>query len=71
MSRGQWDWPSQTTRGVARRALPRGRGSIKITEDVRKYATEQGLSEEEAFKAGMAEKAVEFAESGAEPYAKA
>jgi phosphomethylpyrimidine synthase len=38
---------------------------------VRKYATEQGLSEEEAFKAGMAEKAVEFAESGAEPYAKA
>jgi phosphomethylpyrimidine synthase len=71
MSRGQWDWPSQTTRGVARRALPRGRGSIKITEDVRKYAAEQGLSEEEALDAGMAEKSKEFVEAGAEVYAKA
>jgi phosphomethylpyrimidine synthase len=45
--------------------------SMKITEDVRKYAAEQGLAEEEALKVGMAEKAAEFTESGAELYAKA
>jgi len=45
--------------------------SMKITEDVRKYAAEQGLAEEEALKAGLAEKAAEFNESGAELYAKA
>jgi phosphomethylpyrimidine synthase len=45
--------------------------SMKITEDVRKYAAEQGLAEEEALKAGMAEKSKEFVESGAEVYAKA
>ena len=44
---------------------------MKITEDVRKYAAEQGLAEEEALKAGMAEKSKEFVESGAEVYAKA
>jgi phosphomethylpyrimidine synthase len=44
---------------------------MKITEDVRKYAAEQGLSEEEALKQGMAEKAKEFVEKGAEVYAKA
>ena len=44
---------------------------MKITEDVRKYAAEQGLAEEEALKAGMAEKATEFNEGGAELYAKA
>ncbi len=45
--------------------------SMKITEDVRKYAAEQGLAEEAALKAGMAEKSKEFAEGGAEVYAKA
>ncbi|HEY8900281.1 MAG TPA: phosphomethylpyrimidine synthase ThiC [Chthoniobacterales bacterium] len=45
--------------------------SMKITEDVRKYAAEQGLSEEEALDAGMAEKSKEFVEAGAEVYAKA
>jgi phosphomethylpyrimidine synthase len=45
--------------------------SMKITEDVRKYAAEQGIAEEDALKAGMAEKAAEFNESGAELYAKA
>lgn len=45
--------------------------SMKITEDVRKYAAEQAISEEEALKAGMAEKAREFAEGGAKLYAKA
>jgi phosphomethylpyrimidine synthase len=42
--------------------------SMKITEDVRKYAAEQGLSEEEALKAGMDEKSKEFTEAGAEVY---
>ncbi|MEI6072267.1 MAG: phosphomethylpyrimidine synthase ThiC [Verrucomicrobiae bacterium] len=45
--------------------------SMKITEDVRKYAAEQGIAEEEALKAGMAEKSKEFVEKGAEVYAKA
>jgi phosphomethylpyrimidine synthase len=45
--------------------------SMKITEDVRKYAAEQAISEEEALQRGMAEKSKEFVESGAEVYAKA
>ena len=45
--------------------------SMKITEDVRKYAAEQGLAEEEALKRGMEEKSKEFVEKGAEVYAKA
>jgi phosphomethylpyrimidine synthase len=45
--------------------------SMKITEDVRKYAAEQGMSEEEALKRGMEEKSKEFVEKGAEVYAKA
>ncbi len=44
--------------------------SMKITEDVRKYAAEQGVSEEEALKRGMEEKSKEFVEKGAEVYAK-
>ena len=44
---------------------------IHITEDVRKYAAEQGVSEEEAIKKGMEEKSKEFVEKGAEVYAKA
>jgi phosphomethylpyrimidine synthase len=45
--------------------------SMKITEDVRKYAAEQGVKEEEALKAGMEEKAKEFVRKGAKVYAKA
>jgi phosphomethylpyrimidine synthase len=45
--------------------------SMKITEDVRKYAAEQGIAEEEALQKGMAAKSEEFTESGAEVYAKA
>lgn len=45
--------------------------SMKITEDVRKYAAEQGIAEEEALKRGMEEKSKEFAEKGNELYAKA
>ena len=42
--------------------------SMKITEDVRKYAAEQAISEEEALRRGMEEKSKEFVESGAEVY---
>jgi len=45
--------------------------SMKITEDVRKYAAEQAISEEEALAKGMEEKSKEFVEAGAEVYAKA
>ena len=45
--------------------------SMKITEDVRKYAAEQGLAEEQALESGMQEKRKEFLEKGAEVYAKA
>ena len=45
--------------------------SMKITEDVRKFAAEQGVTEEEALKKGMEEKAKEFVEKGAEVYTKA
>ena len=45
--------------------------SMKITEDVRKYAAEQGMSEEEALKQGMEAKSKEFVEKGAEVYTKA
>ena len=44
---------------------------MKITEDVRKYAAEQGVAEEEALKMGMEEKSREFHEKGSELYAKA
>jgi phosphomethylpyrimidine synthase len=44
--------------------------SMKITEDVRKYAAEQGLAEESAIEEGLKQKATEFAETGAEVYAK-
>src|SRR5580658_868595 len=42
--------------------------SMKITEDVRKYAEEQGIAESEALKKGMEEKSKEFVEAGAEIY---
>ncbi len=42
--------------------------SMKITEDVRKYAAEQGIVEAAALEAGMAQKSQEFVEGGAEVY---
>ena len=42
--------------------------SMKITEDVRKYAAEKGIAEVEALKTGMAEKSQQFVESGVEVY---
>jgi phosphomethylpyrimidine synthase len=44
---------------------------MKITEDVRKYAAEQGLAESEVLESGMQEKRKEFMERGSELYAKA
>src|SRR6266480_3234956 len=44
--------------------------SMRITEDVRRYAKEQQLSDEDALKAGMEQKAREFKEAGAEIYSK-
>jgi phosphomethylpyrimidine synthase len=45
--------------------------SMRITEDVRKYAAEQGLKEQEALQRGLDEKSREFVEQGAEVYSKA
>jgi phosphomethylpyrimidine synthase len=45
--------------------------SMRITEDVRKYAAEQKLSGEEALRAGLEQKAREFTEAGAKIYSKA
>jgi len=42
--------------------------AMKITEDVRQYAAEQGVTEEEALRKGMDEKAREFVKKGAELY---
>jgi phosphomethylpyrimidine synthase len=39
---------------------------MKITEDVRKYAAEQQLTEDQALHAGMEHKAREFVDKGAE-----
>jgi hypothetical protein len=44
---------------------------VKITEDVRKYAAEQGISDEQALQSGMERKARDFNHAGAEVYAKA
>jgi phosphomethylpyrimidine synthase len=45
--------------------------SMKITEDVRKYAAEQGVKESDALKKGLEEKAKEFVAGGSEVYARA
>ncbi len=44
--------------------------SMKITQDVREYAEKQGVSEQDALKRGMEQKAVEFVKKGAEIYHK-
>ncbi len=60
----------QTHRRSAQRAMLRGRSVVDITEDVRKYAAEQAISEE-ALAKGMEEKSKEFVEKGAEVCGKA
>jgi phosphomethylpyrimidine synthase len=42
--------------------------SMKITQDVREYAKEQGVEEEKALAVGMSEKAKEFVATGSEIY---
>jgi len=44
--------------------------SMKITQDVRDFAAQQGLDEKAALEKGMETKAVEFVKSGAEVYRK-
>jgi phosphomethylpyrimidine synthase len=44
--------------------------SMKITEDVRKYAAQQGIEESAAIEQGLREKAEEFQHAGAEIYSK-
>ncbi len=44
--------------------------SMKITQDVRDYAANQGVAEAEALSVGMAQKSAEFKEKGAEIYSK-
>jgi phosphomethylpyrimidine synthase len=45
--------------------------SMKITEDVRKYAAEQGIKDDDAIEEGLKQKATEFTKAGAKVYAKA
>jgi len=44
--------------------------SMKITQDVREFAANQGISEIEALKKGMETKSIEFVKTGAEVYHK-
>ncbi len=45
--------------------------SMKITQDVRDFAAQQGVDEQEALAKGMEEKSIEFKKTGAEIYHKA
>jgi phosphomethylpyrimidine synthase len=44
--------------------------AMKITQEVREFAAQKGVSETDALERGLAEKAVEFAQGGAEVYRK-
>ena len=44
--------------------------AMKITEDVRKFAAEQGVSEQDALRRGLIEKAKEFVKKGSQVYTK-
>jgi phosphomethylpyrimidine synthase len=61
---------AKTAHFLVRRSLGEGGCSMKITENVRKYAAEQGIAEEEALQKGMQAKSKEFVEKGAVVYAK-
>lgn len=41
---------------------------MRITEDVRRYAAEQGVAEDEALQVGFEQKATEFTKAGSEIY---
>jgi hypothetical protein len=51
-----------------RRKVPIPR-SMRISEDVRRYAAGQGVSQDEAVKRGLEKKAAEFVKKGSEVYA--
>ncbi len=55
---------------LSRRSLSVGGCSMKITEDVRKYAAQHGIDESAAIEQGLREKAEEFQHAGVEIYAK-
>jgi phosphomethylpyrimidine synthase len=42
--------------------------SMKITQDVREFAAQQGVTDDEALKKGMEVKSIEFMKRGAEIY---
>jgi phosphomethylpyrimidine synthase len=44
---------------------------MRITDDIRKYAAENNLTNADAIEAGMEEKSKEFAKQGGEVYSKA
>ena len=44
--------------------------SMKISQDVRDYAAQKGISDKEALEKGMEEKSIEFVKKGAEVYQK-
>ncbi len=44
--------------------------SMKISQDVRDYASKKGISDTEALEKGMEEKSIEFVKKGAEVYQK-
>jgi hypothetical protein len=67
------DWQTEIGEpafSLARRSFSVGGCSMKITEDVRKYAAEHAIDENTAIEHGMKEKAAEFQHSGAEIYSK-
>lgn len=41
---------------------------MEITQDVRDYAAQQGITEQDALKQGMKQQAVKFKEGGSEIY---
>jgi hypothetical protein len=49
----------------------RGLRNLKIPQDVRRYAAEQGIGETEALESALKAKAKEFKQSEAEVYARA
>jgi phosphomethylpyrimidine synthase len=55
---------------LSRRSLGEGGCSMKITEDVRKYAAQKGIDESVAIGEGLRDKAEEFRNAGAEIYSK-
>lgn len=70
-SRGIRGEPDEREALARRAAVPSRGNAVNITEDVRKYAAEQAISEEEALQPGTEEKSKEFVEAGAKVYAKA